>query len=203
MASLLKQFGGAVRLSASSRRLLVVYGSLQFPARVKEVPLDVERLTALVAEHEQRLRRFVFGVLRDRAAADDVVQITFAKAAENGGDVRPAAMKSWLYRVAMNEAISWRRRMSADRRVVERFAMLEEPSVDRPEAALVREETIERVRRAMERLSSAQLQVVRARVYENRKFVDIAEEMKSPLPTVITHMRRALEKLRQLLNRPE
>jgi RNA polymerase sigma-70 factor (ECF subfamily) len=167
------------------------------------VPIDRERLSALFVEHEQRLRRFVVGVLRDRAAAEDVVQIAFAKAAESGDDVRPEALKSWLYRVAMNEAISWRRRSGTDRQAAEHLAMRDAPSGEKPEAALVREETVRQVRRAMEHLSPSQRQVLRARVYDERKFVEIAAEMKTPLPTVITHMRRALEKLRQQLKRPE
>jgi RNA polymerase sigma-70 factor, ECF subfamily len=173
------------------------------PPEVEEVPIDRDRLSALFSEHEQRLRRFVVGILRDRAAAEDIVQIVFSKAAEEGEDVRPEALKSWLYRVAMNEAVSWRRRWSAGRRAVENVAEQATPREEKPEAALVREETIRRVRLAMERLSPAQRQVVQERVYENRKFVEIAADMQAPLPTVITHMRRALEKLRQHLKRSE
>jgi RNA polymerase sigma-70 factor (ECF subfamily) len=141
--------------------------------------------------------------LGDRAAAEDVVQTAFAKAAEAGEDVRPEALKSWLYRVAMNEAISWRRRRGADRRATENLVERDAAACDRPEAALVRGETIERVRRAMERLSPAERRVVQARLYDNRKFAEIAADLKTPLPTVITQMRRALEKLRQHLERSE
>jgi len=74
------------------------------------VSADAAWLTALHAEHELRLRRFVFGVLRNREAAEDVVQATFAKAVAVGGNVQPEAMKSWLYRVALNEATDWQRR---------------------------------------------------------------------------------------------
>jgi len=172
------------------------------------VPIDAERLTAILAEHEQRLRRFVVGVLGDRAAAEDVVQIAFARAVESGEEIRPEALKSWLYRVALNEAVSWRRRQGAARRATAKLAAEaptgdDERSDQRPEAPLVRSETIEQVSRALEKLTPVQQQVVRARVYGERKFVEIAAEMKVPLPTVITHMRRALEKLRQHLKRSE
>jgi RNA polymerase sigma factor (sigma-70 family) len=171
------------------------------PAEDSELPNDPQRLSALYTEHEQRLRRFVVGILRDAAAADDIVQIAFAKAAESAGDVPPAAMKSWLYRVAMNEAISWRRRAGFDRAATAVLANRRSPAGERPEAGLVRKETIDAVRRALENLSPAERRVVLARVYEDRKFVEIAAETKSPLATVITQMRRALEKLRRQLNR--
>jgi DNA-directed RNA polymerase specialized sigma24 family protein len=55
----------------------------------------------------------------------------------------------------------------------------------------------------MQDLSLNQQKVLRARVYEEKKFVQIAAEMNAPLATVMTHMRRALEKLRQKLDRKE
>jgi DNA-directed RNA polymerase specialized sigma24 family protein len=49
------------------------------------VSADAVWLKTLYAEHGLRLREFVLGVLRNREAADDIVQVTFAKAAEVGG----------------------------------------------------------------------------------------------------------------------
>jgi RNA polymerase sigma-70 factor (ECF subfamily) len=167
------------------------------------LPVDPERLSTLYTEHGLRMRRFVVGILRDGAAADDIVQIAFAKAVETAGDVHPDALKSWLYRVAMNEAISWRRRVGIDRTATSKLEGRTSRSDERPDAGLVRSETVDQVRRALERLPPAERRIVRARVFENRKFVEIAAETKLPLPTVITQMRRALEKLRSHLNRAD
>jgi RNA polymerase sigma-70 factor (ECF subfamily) len=165
------------------------------------VSADAAWLTALYAEHGLRLRQFVLGVLRNREAADDVVQATFAKAAEVGGDVRPGAMKSWLYRVALNEAADWRRRAGVDRKAILRIGESHfSHAGDTPDTPLVQRETMEKVRQAVCDLTSTQERVVRARIYEDKKFVQIASEMNMPLATVITHMRRALEKLRQKLD---
>ena len=165
---------------------------------------DTAWLAALYLEHGMRLRRFVFGILRDREAAKDVVQATFAKAAQAAGDVHPAAIKSWLYRVAFNEAVDWRRRASVDRKTTLQLGELRHGCAgEKPGESLMREETVEEVRRAMQSLSPKQQQVIRARVYEDKKFSQIAAEMGAPLPTVITHMRRALEQLRQKMKRRE
>lgn len=154
-------------------------------------------LAALYAEHGMRLRRFVYGILGNREAAEDVVQSTFAKAVQAAADVQPAALKSWLYRVAYHQAIDWRRRAQVERKAAQRLgAPADGGTGTMPDDPLVREETIDRVRRALQALSTRQQEVVRARMYEGKKFAEIAAQMRAPLATVITHMRRALEQLR-------
>ena len=72
-----------------------------------------------------------------------------------------------------------------------------------PELGLVNQETVKRVRRALEQLPSEQAEVVRRRMFHEQKFKDIAEELKLPLGTVLTRMRLALEKLRKGLQPDE
>lgn len=168
------------------------------------MPIDAAGLTALFTEHEHRLRRFVVGVLRDRAAADDVVQSAFAKAAQAAENVEPGAMKSWLYRTAFNEAMDWKRREGVDRRATLKLGRtVDRRSVAPPDARLVRDEIVEQVRLAMQSLSPLQRRVVRQRIYDEKKFSEIAAAMNAPPATVATHMRRALETLRRKLLRKD
>jgi len=168
------------------------------------VPIDAPRLTALFAEHEHRLRRFVVGILRDRTAAEDVVQSAFAKAAQAADNIEPGAVKSWLYRTAFNEAMDWKRREGVDRRAaLKLMAIGDRRSVAMPDARLVQDEIVDQVRRAMQSLSPLQQRVVRQRVYDEKKFAEIAAAMNAPPATVATHMRRALETLRKKLVRKD
>ncbi len=165
---------------------------------------EASRLATLYQEHELRLLRFVYGVVRDRAAAEDIVQSTFAKAVESDASIAPTALKSWLYRVAFNEAISWKRRVEVDRKATSRLGMMQaECRGDQSGEPLVTAETVELVRRALQSLSVQQRQVIQARIYEDKKFIEIAAELQAPLPTVITWMRRALERLRGKLDQEE
>jgi RNA polymerase sigma-70 factor (ECF subfamily) len=52
------------------------------------------------------------------------------------------------------------------------------------------------VREAIERLTEDQRQVVRMRIYEEKTFAEIAEELGIPLGTALTRMRAALGRLR-------
>lgn len=168
------------------------------------MPIDVAGLTALFTEHEHRLRRFVVGILRDRAAAEDVVQSAFAKAAQVAENIESGAMKSWLYRTAFNEAMDWKRREGVVRRAALKLGETDDGrSVAMPDARLVRDETVEQVRLAMATLSPVQRRVVRQRVYDEKKFSEIAAAMNAPPATIATHMRRALETLRKELVRKD
>lgn len=172
-------------------------------APVEGIHTQGDRLETLYRQHQAGLLRFVNAVLRDRAEADDVVQATFAKAAQSGQDVEPAAIKSWLYRVAFHEAVDRKRRQRVDKKAKQRLSAGSLPRGDTPQDALVRSEVIEQVRRALEQLPENQQRVVRMRVYEKKTFAQISQQTGMPLGTVLTHMRRALEKLRHKLPRKD
>jgi RNA polymerase sigma-70 factor (ECF subfamily) len=160
----------------------------------------VAAMDELFVIHRAGLLRFVAGVVHNHQAAEDVVQSTFAKALRAGPEVPPEAMKSWLYRVAFNEAVTWKRKHGVDRRATQELWEQGNAASEGPEEPLVRRETIRRVRMALQELPQPQRQVVLARMERELTFAQIAAEMGLPLGTVLTHMRRALEKLRKKLD---
>ena len=146
------------------------------------------------------LRRFVWGVVRDQAVVDDVIQATYLKAVERGDAARPETAKGWLFRVAYREALVARRRDATRDRFHRRLATLPRRDDPRPDDGLIRSETVRAVRGAIDTLSEAQRRVVLARMQCDRTFAEIAADFGIPLGTVLTHMRRALEKMRQTLD---
>ncbi|MDP6630523.1 MAG: RNA polymerase sigma factor [Kiritimatiellia bacterium] len=71
-------------------------------------------MEAIVAEYETALLRYTARILNSSTAAQDVVQNTFIKLfrAWKPGMHASAGLKSWLYRVAHNEAVDHIRRES-------------------------------------------------------------------------------------------
>ena len=162
--------------------------------------LDPSVVAALFVEHAEELRRLLIGILRDHNTANDVLQITFAKAIERGHTAREDTLKGWLFRVAYNEAIVVKRRQAVRQRAATAIAAESQPEAPTPESRLVRHEEVERVRAALETLPPDQRQVVRMRMYEEKKFIDIAAELDLPLGTVLTRMQSGLKKLRKALD---
>jgi RNA polymerase sigma-70 factor (ECF subfamily) len=170
------------------------------PAPGPDAQLDPAAVAAMYVEHAAELRRFVLGVVRDPDLAGDVLQATFARAIEQGGAARAETRKGWLFRVALHEALAARRRRGVREKAQRELAALWTPTGERPEASLIRGETVEAVRKALDTLPPEQRQVVRARIDEDKTFAQIASELHVPLGTVLTRMRLALAKLRRGLD---
>jgi RNA polymerase sigma factor (sigma-70 family) len=164
--------------------------------------IDPAIVAALYLEHADELRRFLTGVLRDADLAGDVLQAAFARLIELGHTVREgASRKSWLFSVAYHEALKIRRREASEHKAVGRIAAKYDAAAgdERADSRLVRWETVERVRAALNRLPGEQREVVRLRIVEEKKFAEIAAELKLPLGTVLSRMQLALAKLRKSL----
>lgn len=166
--------------------------------RNREERLSSDDLAGLYRRHWTELRRLVYGVVGDADLADDVLQTTFAKAIERGGPDRVESARAWLVRVAVNEALVVRRKRNVARRAQQALADLRSgsPGREAPEEPLARAEAVERIRDALGDLPAAQRDVVRARLLDGKRFAQIAREMRLPIGTVLTRMRRALERLR-------
>lgn len=161
--------------------------------------LDPADVAELYAHHAAELLAFLTGVLRNADWAAEALQSTFVKAAEAGHTAQRETIKGWLFRVAYNEAMLLRRRQEVDQRATRKVAWqinLESAAVD---SGLLQQEVVERVRRGLETLPSDQRTVVRLRIYEDKTFSQIAEELGIPLGTVVTRMRAALQKLNREL----
>lgn len=159
--------------------------------------LNDDRVVEMFERYQRDLYHFLLGILRDDSAANDAVQTTLSKLIDQGGGVAPDSLRSWLFRVAFSVAMENRRRHSLETRHQEQVAIWK--SAHRKEEManeVIREEQAEIVRRALSQLPPEQEQVVRLRIYENLKFIEIAEQLQIPLGTVLTRMRSGLSKLK-------
>jgi RNA polymerase sigma-70 factor (ECF subfamily) len=164
-------------------------------------PLDPSVVAALYVQHGEELRRFLLGILRDAQLTADVLQVTFAKMVERGHETQEPTRKAWLFRVAYHEAMAYRRREGVGDKVLRRVAY-ERPAWHTSDAAggadepLLRLESVQSVREAIDELPPEQRQVVRMRIYEEKTFAVIAKELKIPIGTALGRMRAALLKLK-------
>ena len=164
--------------------------------------LDPALVAALYAEHADDLRWFLIGVLKDADLAADALQATFAKAVESGHNARAESLKGWLFTVAYHEALALRRKQNTAEKHQRRLRQEASGATSEgtgPVRSVVRAEVVERVKAALDRLPDEQRQVVRMRIYDDKKFAQIAVELKLPLGTVLTRMQLALGKLQRSL----
>ena len=156
--------------------------------------------TQVFAEVLPELRRFVWGVVRDGNLVDDVIQATYLKAVERGAAVQAETAKGWLFRVAYREALVLKRRDAVRDRHTRKMATMPTRPCLKPDDHLIQQETVRAVRQALTTLSEPQRRVVLARMHGDQTFAEIAADSGLPLGTVLTHMRRALAKMRRILD---
>ncbi len=138
----------------------------------------VAALDRLMAAYEAPLLRYAGRILRDPAAAQDVVQNTFLRFLRS----RPRAwepgpaLASWLYRVTHNEAVSHLRRESRRRLLHRRHAETHPTELppDLGPAARVSDEGLAAAR-ALGRLTLREQQLVILKVYEQKSYKEIGD----------------------------
>jgi|TARA_R110001592_G_scaffold22122_3_gene88471 RNA polymerase sigma-70 factor (ECF subfamily) len=165
--------------------------------------LAPELVHQLFEDHAGELRAFLLGVLRNHDLVDEVLQLTFSKALETGGTSKEETRKGWLFRVAYNEAMGLIRRNTIQRKSLNQLGQTTKFfSNDSPDQRLLDDENIEQIRLALTQLPESQQAVVKARIYENKTFNEIAQDLNIPLGTVLTRMRLAIKFLSSRLDHP-
>lgn len=173
--------------------------------RIESERLDPAIVAALYVDHADELRAFLAGVLRNGDLAAEALQATFVRAMEAGHTSNGETRKGWLFRVAFNEAMQLKRRQKSHESSLKRKVSKTpvDAGEESPADSAVRWETVERIKTALEKLPEEQRRVVRMRIYEEKTFAVIAEELNAPLGTVLTRMRLALKKLADTLGPEE
>jgi RNA polymerase sigma-70 factor (ECF subfamily) len=169
---------------------------------------ESEAFDAIVARYRRDIYRIAFRMAGTHDDADDIAQETFLRAYRALPSFRgDSALRTWLYRIALNLAINATRSV-ASRRAGERALAEEEkhasaghersvePDGDR---RLVARERADRVREAVRSLPPKQRQVVVLRMYEELQFNEIAELVGSPIGTVKANFFHAMNNLRKVL----
>jgi len=164
----------------------------------------------LVVRHQDRLHNTLCKMLGSSEEARDVAQDTFVQAFQKLDTFRgTAAFYSWLFRIAMNTAVS---RMRKNRHVTVSVEAIRtrsgiEPVDDSPESApshaIELAERQVQVRVALAELSDDFRTVLVLKEIEGLKYEEIAEALDCPIGTVRSRIYRARcelrEKLRHLL----
>ena len=169
-----------------------------------------EQVQCLYDQHASALTSFLVGMLRDHATAADVLQTTFAKLLERGHTIQQASStKSWLFKVAFNEAMVIKRKTAVHQRHAESIAWKVDLSAGADKGNdfrlsqsmhhVIQQENIEQVKAALLELPEPLQEVIRKRIYEGLKFKDIASELNIPLGTALARAQLAYKKLEPLL----
>ena len=167
---------------------------------VQGAAAPTDRLLRAFNELRDELTSTLWFLLGNADDAQDAVQDVFLKcwrAQPSMAEVRD--LRAWIFRVGLNVArdfqrSAWHRRTR--QLTGETVLQSKEPS---PAQALEKQEAKERLRQAIFRLRPEEKEVFLLRQNANLTYEEIAQIRRSPVGTVKTQMRSALQKLREHL----
>ncbi|MDO4292285.1 MAG: RNA polymerase sigma factor [Eubacteriales bacterium] len=148
-----------------------------------------DRTVSYIIENQEKFYRLAYSYVRNKDAALDVVQSAICKGLEKCcGLKNPAALKTWFYRIVVNESIQYirdnrREVVSADGELPEQS--YHEPAYDR------NREVYEEVARLPEPMRT----VVVLHFYEELTLKQISEVTGTNLSTVKSRLYSALNKM--------
>ena len=176
-----------------------------FIARLKEQDIirqakeDARAFKPLYEKYYKPIFLFVLHRTGDKDISADLTSQVFLKALAglNKYEFRGLPFSSWLYRIAINECISFFRKNKAVRLVV-----LEDHHADRVYEEMFGESIAEDLKRnlprILEKLKPAELQVIELRYLEGRPFKEVAEMLNISETHAKVKTYRILDKMKKL-----
>jgi RNA polymerase sigma-70 factor (ECF subfamily) len=162
---------------------------------------SAESLPRIFNDLRDELISTLLYVLGNRDDAQDAAQETFIKCWGARDQLHQVLnLRAWIFRVAFNTAkdmqrSAWHRRS----RPLKGENFMLAGSELAPGQALEQKESVERLRQAILRLRDEEKEVFLLRQNGDLTYEQIADLRRTPVGTVKTQMRSALEKLRKLL----
>jgi RNA polymerase sigma-70 factor (ECF subfamily) len=167
-----------------------------------------EAFSELVRRYQDRLYNTVYRYVGHLEDAQDVVQDTFLNAYQSLNNFKlESQLFTWLYRIAINTAISHKRKKRAavsldtGRNGEAGIEPFDGSDLNRPGQALERAEEERRIQDALNRLSAEHRIVLILKDMEDLKYEEIADILEVPIGTVRSRLHRARQELRDVLNR--
>ncbi len=169
-----------------------------------------EAFGVIVRRYQDRLFNTVFRLLDNAEDAQDVVQESFISAYQSLGTFKgDSLLFTWLYRIAMNAAISLKRKkkatVSLDTGSKHDLVIdpVDQSAGSEPGAALEREEEDAQLQAALNRLSLEHRSVIVLKDIEDMKYEEIAAVLEVPIGTIRSRLHRARLELRELLEKSD
>jgi len=165
---------------------------------------DGDAFGMLVVRHQDRIYTAVLRFCGDAEDARDIVQRAFLNAwrrlASFKGD---SAFSTWMYRIAFNESVSFRRE-GGRRKLVSLQGRDGEPGPEpaddrRPGDRLDSDENRRKVQEALNLLDPEERKILILKELDDRSYDEIAEILEIPKGTVRSRLFRAREALREKL----
>lgn len=158
-----------------------------------------------LARHDRWLRTVVLARLGEPASVDEVMQeVALAAVRQRAPLADPSKLAPWLYRLAVTQALLFRRQAGRRRKLTDRYAESVRPHERDARGAdpldwLLADERRGMVRRALRRLPRREAEMLLLKYTEDWSYRQLAEHLGISHSAVESRLHRARQRLRQEL----
>ena len=160
--------------------------------------------SARLMRHSRWLRAVIIARSGDVSAIDEIFQEVALALVKQKADLPEDRVAPWLYRVAVRQALLYRRRLGRQKRIYRDYTLRRlvesesEVSLD-PLVWLLSDERQQLVRRAIQRLHAKDAELLLLKYSENWSYRELAEHLGVSHSAVETRLHRARQRLREEL----
>ena len=187
----------------------VLTTALSSPATEKAEEISADRFDEIMRQHQRRVYRVIFLLVRDADTADTLTQECFLRAYQKRASFRgECRIETWILRIAVNlvrdhgksrRTSFWKRLVGLDNGEAEGAESRQFPAPDpSAERALLAREELQAVWKALSSLSPQQRAIFFLRYEEEMPLAQIAELLQVKIGSVKTQLARATGKLREM-----
>ncbi len=174
------------------------------PRRAAEAPAGAAAIdwSAELARHRQWLRTVICARLGEPQAIDEVMQeVALAAVRQRAPITDPGKAAPWLYRLAVRQALLYRRKQGRRRKLIHRYAGRFRPSEADNRGAdpldwLLKEERHAKVRKAISQLPRRDAEILMLKYNEDWSYRQLAEHLGVSHSAVEARLHRARRRLR-------
>jgi RNA polymerase sigma-70 factor (ECF subfamily) len=161
---------------------------------------------ALLKEHDRWLRTVIAARVPEPEGIDEVLQEVAMAAVKQAAPLNdPSKAAPWLYRLAVRQSLLYRRKRGRQRKLLDRYTQRSGPDAGVTQGNalnwLLARERQDQVRKALDRLSPRDAQILLLKYGENWNYHQIAEHLGVSHSAIETRLHRARARLREELSR--
>lgn len=164
---------------------------------------DLSAFEDIVRRHQDRIYNLCRYMLQDTHDAQDAAQDVFVKAYAGLKAFKPdASLYTWLYRIAVNTCLDYKRKSRPEQPQDESFLLDDLASTEpSPEQRYQSKEIGQAIQAALQKLPEHLRAAIVLKEIEELSYEEIAEVLHTSLGTVKSRISRAREELRRLLQK--
>lgn len=159
-----------------------------------------QQKTDIYNDYSPKVMAYIKGKIANQAEAEDLHSEVFTKIIKNLDKFDPekASISTWIYHITQNTVYDYFRTYKSTAELVEGVDY--EPEIEvSVEDSICREETLEELADALEKLSEQERKIIILRYYEGMQLKEIGEYLKISYSYVRLLHNKALDQLKELM----